>query len=49
MRIREFVEDFDHKAQDGQKSAIPGNTPPPPVEQRKKSAKKKVEALIKKK
>jgi len=49
MRIREFVEDFDHKAIDGQKSAIPGNAPPPPVEQRKKLAKKKVETLVKKK
>ena len=49
MRIREFVEDFNHKAQDGQKSAIPGKSPPPPVEQRKKLARKKVEALIKKK
>lgn len=49
MRIYEFIEDFDHKAQEGQKSAIPGNAPPPPVEVRKKLARKKVEHLFKKK
>lgn len=48
MKIKELTETTDHKVNDGQKSAIPGNGPISEPAKKKRMAKQKIEVLLQK-